>query len=139
MPSSLSMLPLLFLASVFYKREEKQLQHFSQQLPSTCCSECSSGKVNLHPDIDINAIQKHKNKPFSTCAISTSERCHRYHSLVLFQYRFGEAGLEEMHPGRTQVEHNGRRKAESRGHRRTRGDGVREVDRWKERGAKHGD
>lgn len=60
----------------------------------------------------------------------------------LFQYRFGEAGLEEVHPGRTQAEHNGRRKAKSRGHRKTRGDGGqrgREVDRWKERKVTRGE
>lgn len=49
-------------------------------------------------------------------------------SLFLFQYRFGEARLEEMHPGRTEAEEeDGRRKAESGGHRKEGGDRGQKV------------
>lgn len=132
-PSSLSMLPLLFLDSVFYKKEEQNSYNtnsFSQQLPSRqawygSCTETSLRVMSSKTKSSLHTVENYISLDFSTWNLATSQHLHHYHILCLFQYRFGEAGLEEMHPGRTQW----RRKAESRGHRKMCGDGVREVER----------
>lgn len=56
-------------------------------------------------------------------------------SLSLFQYRIGEACLEEMHPGRRKVADDRRRRAESGGHRKTGKNRDRKYKRlgWKRR------
>lgn len=58
------------------------------------------------------------NAPVHTISPTESTKTTPLSPPVFSLYRFGEASLEEMHPGRKEAEEDGRRKAESGGHRK---------------------
>lgn len=114
-PSSLSMLPLLFLDSVFCKRQRGifQLYETKHALQSTfhddkrIIPDCSCTNENILQQFVIVPPSRRECGHLATTESVLRKQLYPSmtpNSRSLFQYRFGEAGLEEMHPGRIEAE-----------------------------------
>lgn len=103
------MLPLLFLDSDFCERRRTERKEENHELSSQLNTQASPPSVTRLEDGE-------KEKGLSGV-----------------RYRFGEARLEEMHPGNAEAKQDGERKAGSGGHRKKGGDREHKAcEEWKE-------
>lgn len=109
MPSSLSMLPRLFLDSAFCG-EEEQKEIRRQKKKKTISVDFLALSEAIFPAACPLKVQKVQSQSHLVCS-------YREETLFLFKYRLGEACLEEMHPGKTEAGDK-RRKGASAGHRK---------------------